>query len=349
MSIIPKLGGKGGGLIRGAASTLVGNVGQQIRGVVSREAIGVKPSNILGTIQSTIDNKTGGLLSQAKSLIGITKGSVGAVDQLSSVLGGVSGKSVNTTGMSQWGGLSEHLFAVIFPCDATGVEAVDTQGISQAIAAPATDVQMESTLNWQSPFEQAGPESKAPTIMAALQTGQVSTVANALQSQLPAGPAGDFARDLATKTEDFAKSLEGRTGITKLNSRQVFSGMPPVRITLVLHLRAVTDPETEVVAPYQKLLQWAWPQKLAPNGVVSEIITNGGNFIHAMFPSEAPQMIGFRYGNNRYAPMVIESVSNPLDGPMDSSGRPIYRSVQLTLATLTALDKNDVAPIFSRS
>jgi hypothetical protein len=60
-------------------------------------------------------------------------------------------------------------------------------------------------------------------------------------------------------------------------------------------------------------------------------------------------MVGFKYGNNRYMPMVVESVGNPLDGPMDRGGRPIYRSVALVLATLTALDTNDVPKIFSRS
>lgn len=349
MAIIPKPGEPGGGLIRGAASALAGGIGEQVRGVVSRETVGLRPSNIAGTIQRTVDLNTGGLLSSAKNLFGMVKGSAGAPAAISSVITGSTGQMINTTGLSQWGGLSEFLFAIIFPCDAKGVETLDEKGLTLGIAAPATEVMFDSTLNWQSAFEQAGPETKAPTIMALLQTGQIAAVANALQSQLPDGPAGDLARDMAKKTENWAKSLEGRTGITKLNSRQVFSGMPPVRITLILHLRAVTDPEAEVVAPYEKLLGWSWPQKLAPNGVVSEIITNGGNFIHAMFPSEAPQMVGFRYGNNRYSPMVVESISNPLDGPMDSKGRPIYRSVQLTLATLTALDKNDVASIFSRS
>ena len=64
---------------------------------------------------------------------------------------------------------------------------------------------------------------------------------------------------------------------------------------------------------------------------------------------KAPQMVGFTYANNRYAPMVIEGIGNPIDGPMGPTGLPIYRAVQITLATLTALDKNDVAGLFSRS
>lgn len=346
MAIIPKIGGSSrGGLISGAASSLAGTVKQQISGVASREAAGAKPSNILGQISRVADLRTGGLVSAASSIFG----AAGTADPLTGQVSSNPDQALNVSGLSQWGALSKHLFATLYPCDAKGVEKTGSNGASFAIAAPATDVQFESTLNWQSPFENSGPESKAPTIMAMIQTGQIATVANALQAVLPDGAAGDLARGIAGKTESWAKALEGRTGITKLNSRQVFSGMPPIRVTLVLHLRAVTDPELEVLQPYQQLLQWAWPQKLAENGVVSEMLTSGEGAIRAMFPSIAPQMVGFKFGNERYRPMVIESIANPLDGPKDSQGRPIYRSVQVTLATLTALDTNDVADIFSRS
>ena len=39
---------------------------------------------------------------------------------------------------------------------------------------------------------------------------------------------GKLGGDVAKRTATWAKELEGRTGITKLNSRQVFSGMPPI-------------------------------------------------------------------------------------------------------------------------
>lgn len=350
MPVIPKIGGgNGGGLIRGAASTLVGNVSGQVKGAVSREKAGI--GGLLGSVQKTVDLKTGGLLTSAKDMLGIASGAPGETGIVDSIIGGAVGGSATTlTGLSQWGGLSEHLLATIYPVNPDGTPMADAMGLEQAgVIGPVTDVQFEATLNWQSPFEQSGPESKAPTIMAMLQTGQIATVANALQAVMPEGAAGDFAGDLAGKAEKWAKDLQGRTGITKLNSRQVFAGMPPIRITMQFHLRAVNDPDAEVISPYQRLLEWAFPQKLAENGILSETLTSDQGLIMAMFPSEAPQMIGFRYANNRYPLMVIESVSNPLDGPMDSSGRPIYRSVQLTLATLTALDRRDVAPIFSRS
>jgi hypothetical protein len=40
-------------------------------------------------------------------------------------------------------------------------------------------------------------------------------------------------------------------------------------------------------------------------------------------------------------PMVIESMSKPLDHPITTDGQPIVTSLQMTLASLTALDRTD--------
>lgn len=262
-----------------------------------------------------------------------------------------SGPTAAGTEAAHWGDLSAYLMARILPCNSKG----EIIAGELPVLGPATDVQFSASFNWQSPFENAGPESKAPTLMAMLQTGQVAVVANALQAVLPGGPAADLISQGADIAKRLAADLEGKTGITKLNSRQVFAGMPPIKISLTLHLRAMTDPAAEVMAPYKRLLEWAMPRKLASDGILDQIIRNTGdtaadlaNMVKALFPSDAPTMVWLVYGNNRYAPMVIESVENQLDGPMDSSGLPIYRAVNLQLATLTALDKTDVATLFSR-
>lgn len=319
----------------------------------------LEPGTVVRGAVRAVDLATGGVVGQIGRVLGRKSAgsSVGSV-----VSGRVGGKPITSTtpasGLSQWGNLSPHLIARLYLCDSQGVElsadGISSDGFSLGdVMAPATEVNIEATLNWQSPFENAGPESRAPTVMAMLQTGQLATVANALQAT------GAFSQDsvlgrslnnIANNTKDFAKDLEGRTGITKLNSRQVFSGMPPIKITMVLHFRAFSDPQKEVMEPYQRLYEWALPKELAADGVLSELITNGSNdFVKSLFPSKAPPLVGFKFKNNRYSPMVIESMSSPLDGPVGKTGLPLYRSVQLSLATLTALDRNDVARIFSRS
>lgn len=330
---------------------------EAIAGTIAEKAIGGAVSNALESIQGSVGGADNLALIQ-QVIGGDIKGAIGAVQ--AKVLGKVSApepaggvvagkvKPIPVAGKDSvegWGNLSRHLAATIYPCGPDGTALTADAVVSvAAVRVPATDVQFEASFNWQSPFENAGPESKAPALMALIQSGQLATVASALQEKVPEIASG--VGSLLEKAKGVAEGLQGRTGITKLNSRQVFSGMPPIKVTLTLHFRAIMSGGAEVVAPYQRLLEWAMPRKLAENGVFTEMLTSSRGFLDALFPSEAPTMVGFVYGNNRYGPMVIESIGNPLDGPMDENGVPIYRAVQVTLATLTALDKNDVAKIF---
>lgn len=288
-----------------------------------------------------------GAVSDYEDVNGMCMGPVGGGD----LTGGIADIGAVMTGSegSDWGNLSKHLIARIYACDADGI-ALPSEPLG--VSGAATDVNFEASLNWQSPFESTGPEAKAPALMAMLQSGALVPVINAIQAVNPIknDTVNGVLNDAANKAKQIAKDLEGRTGITKLNSRQVFSGMPPIKVTLTMHFRALFDAQTEVVEPYQRLLEFSMPQGLAADGVLTEVIAATGSenssLLKAMFPSIAPLMVGFVYGNNRYPAMVVETISNPLDGPMGSDGKPIYRAVQLTLATLTALDRADIKKLF---
>lgn len=315
-----------------------------------RAASALSLGSVGQAVARSADLATGGVVTRAQEILGVKSGpEYGAVGRVSGKVGGLASSVLRPSeGLSQWGNLSSKLIARMYALGSEGTE----DFADGMVRGPITEVVFDSSFNWLSPFESTGPESKAPALMAMIQTGQIGQIANVLQaSGLGSVPGvGEYLKSSAEKTKSFSDDLKGRTGITKLNSRQVFSGMPPIKITMVLHLRAMTDPQTQVMDPYQKLLEWAMPKELAEDGVIAELIRNGSNeFIKSMFPSRAPTMIGFNYANNRYSPMVIEAISNPLDGPMSPEGLPIYRAVQITLATLTALDRNDVAGIFSRS
>lgn len=365
-------GGVVDGVVRAGTSVVDGFVG----GSENRKLIQEAAGSVFGGAKDLITGKQSisGLFSGESGVVG---GSVGALKDVSGiVLGPVGGGLINSLGGlgdslggregSDWGHLSKHLLARIFPCDSRGVARAGELGVT----GPATEVNFDATLNWQSPFEGIGPEAKAPALMAMLQSGSLVPVVNAIQAVLPAGD-GVISSGLQRGSDTLKKAvrdLEGKTGITKLNSRQVFSGMPPIKVTLTLHFRALSDPMAEVVDPYQRLLQWAMPQRLSEDGILAGAVDGAASvefgkftspstagegassavdkFLKVMFPSDAPMLVGFIYGNNRYPAMVIESISNALDGPMDTNGRPSYRAVQLTLATLTALDRADIGKMF---
>jgi len=256
---------------------------------------------------------------------------------------------------SDWTGLNPALLAKFYPLKRTSdgwAQSTDIRQISAAdnfmvddgyeVWCPITDGQSEMSLNWHSPFEGAGAESKAPTISSMLQSGSLSPFVQA---------AGE--RSGATSTADSISavlgSAQGRAGITKLNSTQVFQGMPPVKMSMTLHFRALIDPVSEVKVPISMLKQWAVPQYLAADGVVANAAKNGSkeSIVETVFPSMAPQIIGMRYGDMTYPPLVIESISDPVTGPRSSDGVLISCSVSVTLATLTAIDRRDIQRIYA--
>jgi hypothetical protein len=258
---------------------------------------------------------------------------------------------------SIWTGLNPALIARFFPVkrmesgsgwtQATGVREISAQdkfsvddGVE--VHCPITDGQMEMSLNWTSPFEGAGAESKAPTLSSMLQSG-------ALTPQLQA-ILGDY-RDTAggNAAQNLVRDAMGRTGITKLNSTQVFSGMPPVKFNLTAHFRALRNPIEEVRDPISQLEEWSVPEFLADDGVIANAVKNGANqsALQTIFPSVAPQIIAMRYGDATYMPLVLEGVGKPITNPRNSDGVMISCSVQLTLCTLTAWDRRDIRRLYA--
>jgi len=323
--------------IEGAVSTVTGTVADLWSGKTSIGAVYDKASEkVMGLVGG------GGTDAGPGALVGNVLGSVGeylpGLKTLSSDLGG------------DWGRLSPLLLARIFVCNAKGVaDILEFAGVFGALKEGSLEIQQ----NWQSPFENTGPETKAPALAGMLQSGSLVPVLNALQAISPFkdGAISDSLNGGSDKLKSVMRDLEGRTGITKLNSRQVFSGMPPVKVNFTLHFRALSDPLTEVEAPLTRLLEWVFPQELAEDGILSEVLktTNSvESFIQALFPSTAPKLLGLTYAGRTWSPMVIENVSFPLDSPKNSQGYFIDLPVQVSMSTLTALDRPDIKRFFGR-
>ena len=238
---------------------------------------------------------------------------------------------------SLWDGLSPHLIASFWPVRRVNWDVprywrkIEDQ---PTITAPLMEANIEMVLGWKSPFEDAGTDKGMPTISAMMQSGAITAWT---------GP---------DKGEDgtFAK-FEGRTGITKLNSTQVFAGMPPIKITATALFRAWRDPISEVMVPVTKLIEWALPQSLAPDGPLLSLLQEikeaaGGKDIReaaaaGLLPSKAPMPIGMKYKGVLYQPMVIESIGYPIFSPVDANGNHVELAVPLTLCSLAAIDRDD--------
>lgn len=250
--------------------------------------------------------------------------------------------STNTVLSSKWTGLSPHLLATIYPVTPEGAR--DT---GPDVVSPPTDGTMEMTANWHSPFEASGAETKAPAIMAMLQSGVLSSYSQPLEKIQGSGTVGQLIagviRGGAQSVREFGQAAQGRSAMTKLNSTQVFSGATPLKLPMTLHFRAFSDPASEVQAPVDQLWAWFLARKLETNGtiVAAGKAISRGDWISAILPSEAPQLVGLRFGGSTFAPLVIESLSQPFTVSRGIDGQALQVAISVVLASLTALDQGD--------
>jgi len=248
----------------------------------------------------------------------------------------------NQTG-SKWQGLNKHLLAKIYPIDIEGNRIKDTLEI---IAPAIESTVVEATLNWHSAFESTGADSAKPMLTSMIQAGTIQPIMN-----MVTGATKDFVPTEGTKvltqTEGYLDDLMGRTGMTKLNSRQTFVGMPPLKINTTLYFRAFSNPIQEVHKPLDTLWNYSLARAIADGGQAENLLSavNAGgttkDYLFAMMPSISPFLLSFQYKKRKFAPVVIESISEPMESPITSEGHYTQMQVTLSLATLSALSAED--------
>lgn len=154
-----------------------------------------------------------------------------------------------------YGVISKHKFAVFSECDKDGNWLADLP----IVAAMITDGEKTIESNYQTPFENSNPEHKMPTLMAALQTGElVEAIGNIVGSNGLLQAATDVLDPVTGMLKNFAKSAEGKTNLTKINTTQVFVSTASIRINLSLFLIALRDPLVEVEHKIGQLEAWAF-------------------------------------------------------------------------------------------
>mgnify|MGYP003603715558 CR=1 FL=1 len=249
----------------------------------------------------------------------------------------------------QWGDVSAGLLARSNEVKKVKAENGDTRWEHSkdcdpaVVVCPFVESSLEIQLGWHSPFENAGAESRAPALMAMLSSGALQAVIDAIMGNK--GTSYSSQGGIA----DTLKEFEGRSGITKTNSTQVFSGMPPLKLSGTALFRAWASTQTEVKQPIDKLISWALPVSLASNStLLAEAVRAAKgekSWIQALMPSISPIIVSIAVAGQVHCPMVIESVSMKLDKPIDQFGRFIEQELQITFCSLSAIDRGDWARI----
>lgn len=247
---------------------------------------------------------------------------------------------------SDWTGLSPRLIASFYAVERrysddgkTSYWARDPLGAE--VRTPITDGSMDTALNWHSPFENSGADQQFSAISALMQTGALTPMLTMFKDFLDGnGMGGGLAGEMATRAANAVKSLEGRTSMTKMNSTQVFNGMPPTKLSLTAHFRAIKNARREVANPLHQLMAWALPQELAQDGPVLTMLRAGDP---SLYPSRTPRIIGMSYADMQLLPLVIEAMPYPMTGPRDKDGSLLSAQVTMQLSTLSAIDARDWA------
>jgi hypothetical protein len=261
---------------------------------------------------------------------------------------GIEVLSKQFTLTSNWGSLNSQLIASIAPCDKSG------KITGATVSAPLIDSTLSQQFGWSSPFENFTADSKSPTLAAMLQTGMIPNLIQAIDAKQT--DSNDANSGMLSALAKFLKQGEGRTGITKLNSTQVFTGHEPLKIDGTLVFRAYADPVSEVTQPLLTLWKMAYPKSLADGTVilnnVQDVFNDAGgllsgdtskmdSLVKLVFPSESPSYVALQYRGVTYAPLVIESISRPLANPTCALGD-VFATVQINLGTQRSWDVKDI-------
>lgn len=233
--------------------------------------------------------------------------------------------------------ISSHLVATITALDSTK-EALPALG-DGTVKGLFIDGDQNIESQWQTPFENSNPEQKLPTLMAGIQSGELSNTLGAVAEAV--GLDG-----VTQKLQDGLSGLRGKTNLTKINTRQVFLSTASIRLNLTLAFIAIKDPKVEVEDQISLLQQWALPQSLASEGIISGSVQSKSI---DLFPSFIPPFVSLTLHGKTYKPLIIESVQAPLNVPIDVNGNRLSVQVQINLMSLTAWDKQDIINLYGGS
>lgn len=247
-----------------------------------------------------------------------------------------------------YGYVSKHKFAEFNLCTITRDEntselLVTMDTTKPTIRAFLTDGDSTFESQWQTPFENSNPELKMPMLMAGLQTGQTVASIGAVGGAL----FGEFASGLGSAIQpiaDFAKQVEGKTNLNKVNTTQVFLSTASVHLNLSVFFIALRDARKEVEEKLMHLQSWSLPQHLSQGTVLTDLANQG---VEGLFSGIIPPYLSLTTHGKTFLPFILQSVSAPIVAPIDEDGNRLSLTVNLSLISRTAWDAQDVRNLYT--
>lgn len=252
-----------------------------------------------------------------------------------------------------WGSVSKHKFAEFNICtvsrDENGNQRVEVDSSQPTIRAFLTDGDKTMESQWQTPFENSNPELKMPMLMAGLQNGQavvsLGAAAGAAMGGLP-DEAVSAIVSAAQPVAEWAKSVEGKTNLNKVNTTQVFLSTASVRLNLSLFFIALWDAKLEVENKIMRLESWAVPAQLSQGTLLTDVLSEGAE---GLFSGIIPPYVSLTTHGKTYWPFIIESVSAPIVTPIDEHGNRLSLAVNISMMSRAAWDAQDVRNLYGEN
>lgn len=247
-----------------------------------------------------------------------------------------------------YGYVSKHKFAEFNLCTITRDENTNEPAVLMDAAQPTiraflTDGDISFESQWQTPFENSNPELKMPMLMAGLQTGQMvasfGTVSGAVLGEMSKGISSAM-----QPIAEFAKQVEGKTNLNKVNTTQVFLSTASVHLNLSIFFIAMKDARKEVENKLMHLQSWSLPAHLSQGTVLTDLANQG---IKGLFSGIIPPFISLTTHGKTYLPFLLQSVSAPIVAPIDKDGNRLSLTVSLSLISRTAWDAQDVRNLYA--
>lgn len=247
--------------------------------------------------------------------------------------------------------LSEHKLAKICLVNMSDDNKSWTLEPESEIVALLAEGNKTLDIQWQTPFENSNPEHKLPTLMAGLQTGQITaSVAGTISGNETFDNLAKEAVNLVEmidpvtgKMKEALKDLKGRSNLTKINTEKVFLSSSGHQISITLQFLAFSDAKEEVERQIMRLESYSVPRYLAESGLVENVSKDG---LKGLFASLIPRYVSLTTHGKTYAPLVIESISAPIVAPADEDGNRLSISVDMTLSSRTSIDATDIAKLY---
>lgn len=247
-----------------------------------------------------------------------------------------------------WGYVSKHKFAEFSLCTMERNPDTNEPYFSYDTSQPTiraflTDGDINFESQWQTPFENSNPELKMPMLMAGLQTGQTVASVGAVGGAL-FGQVADGIVSAMQPIAEFAKNVEGKTNLNKVNTTQVFLSTASVHLNLSVFFIALKDARAEVENKLMHLQSWSLPTHLSQGTVLTDLVDQG---VEGLFSGQIPPYIAVTTHGKTYIPFILQSVSAPIVAPIDKEGNRLSLTVNLSLISRTAWDAQDVRNLYA--